>query len=124
MFRDEFSNAASSLYGRYGNLLVDYWTPENPSNEHPRPDVGREGPLYGSSREYRKGDHVRIRNITLGYQLPQSVIGHLGGRNARVYATMQEPYVFTSYHGYDPEAGTGGGTPSYWTLLIGANVTF
>jgi TonB-linked SusC/RagA family outer membrane protein len=124
MFNDAFSTTNSSLYGRYGNMLVDYWTPENPSNVHPRPDAGREGPLYGSTRAYRKGDHVRIRNVTLGYVLPESLVGRWGGSRARVYATMQEPYIFTDYHGYDPEAGTSGGTPSYWTLLIGTNLTF
>lgn len=124
MFSDAFSTANSSLYGRYGNLLVDYWTPENPSNVHPRPDAGREGPLYGSTRAYTKGDHVRIRNVTLGYTLPQALLDRVGGNRARIYATMQEPYVFTNYHGYDPEAGTSGGTPSYWTFLIGTNLTF
>lgn len=124
MFSDEFSTSNSTLYGRYGNLFVDYWTPENPSNDHPRPDAGREGPQDGSSRAYRRGDHVRIRNVTLGYRIPQSVISHFGGNSARIYATMQEPYVFTNYHGYDPENGTSGGTPSYWTLLIGTNLTF
>lgn len=124
MFADNFSSEHTRLDGRYDNLLVDYWTPTNPSNEHPRPDAGRQFPIYGSSRLYRKGDHFRIRNVTLGYSVPSGLISRFGGTSMRIYATMQDPYVFTDYHGYDPENGTSGGTPSYWTLLIGTNLSF
>jgi TonB-linked SusC/RagA family outer membrane protein len=135
MFNDAFAGANNVLAGRYNNILVDYWTPErcpagsaaasSPAcNSNPRPDQAREDPIYSSSRRYTKGDHYRIRNVTLGYSLPQSLLAKVGGDAARVYATMQEPYVFTDYYGYDPENGTAGGTPSYWTLLIGTNLTF
>jgi TonB-linked SusC/RagA family outer membrane protein len=135
MFNDAFAGANNVLAGRYNNILVDYWTPDkcpagsaaassSVCNSNPRPDQAREDPIYSSSRRYLKGDHYRIRNITLGYRVPQGLIERLGGSTARIYATMQEPYVFTDYYGYDPENGTAGGTPSYWTLLIGTNLTF
>jgi len=124
MFNDAFSAGNNVLAGRYNNLLVDYWLPDNPTNANPRPDQAREAPIYSSSRVYTKGDHYRIRNITLGYRVPDGLTERLGASTARLYATMQDPYVFTDYHGYDPENGTAGGTPSYWTLLIGTNWTF
>ena len=135
IFNDAFAGANNVLAGRYNNIMVDYWTPAKcpagsaaastfACNNNPRPDQAREDPIYSSARRYVKGSHYRIRNITLGYTLPPALIDRVGGTNARIYATMQEPYVFTDYYGYDPENGTAGGTPSYWTLLIGTNLTF
>ena len=119
---DAFGVGNSQLAGRYNNLRVNYWTPENPSNEAPRPNLARQDPLYGTTRGYRDGSHYRIRNITVGYTLPQRLSGRVAGvRALRVYGAAQDPYVFTDYYGYDPENGTAGGAPSYRTLLVGAN---
>jgi hypothetical protein len=46
----------STLQGRYNNLNVNYWTPDNPSNDTPKPDGTREFPLNSSSRGYQSGD--------------------------------------------------------------------
>jgi TonB-linked SusC/RagA family outer membrane protein len=124
MLNDAFGTTNNNLYGRYGNLSVDYWTPDNPSNTNPRPSAGREDPPFNSSRAYRTGSHTRIRNITLGYALPQSLTSRIGASSLRIYGAAQEPFVFTSYYGYDPENGDFGSPPSYRTLLIGTNLTF
>jgi hypothetical protein len=42
----------------------------------------------------------------------------------RVYVEAQDPWVFTSYEGYDPENGGSGGPPGYRTLLVGLNLGF
>ena len=125
MIRDEFGSNYNELFGRYNNLRVSYWTPTNPSNTVPRPNADYPaGPLYTSSRSYADGSFARIRNITLGYRVPDSLVSRWGGESLRVYATAQDPFVFTDYIGFDPESGTGNGAPSYRTLLIGARVGF
>lgn len=124
----DFHDNYNTLFARYGNIDTDYWTPENPSNVDPRPNADQERPLYNSSRQYKDGSHVRIRTISLGYTVPESVVRRIGGESLRLYATAQDPFLFTSYEGFDPESnnagGTGAGSPSYWTLLFGANVSF
>lgn len=52
---------------------VNYWTPENPSNEYPRPNSGYSTNSYllQSSLAFRKASFVKIRDITLGYTLPK-----------------------------------------------------
>jgi len=119
-----FHTGNNSLFGRYNNLLVDYWLPDNPSNTDPRPNADQEAPLYGGTRAYKDGSHWRIRNITLGYTAPTGFANRWGVQSLRVYATAQDPFVFTSYDGFDPESGTGAASPSYWTLLLGASVSF
>ena len=121
---DAFSTRHSGLYGRYNNMAVDYWTPANPTNAAPRPNNGREDPLYASSRAYRSGSHVRVRSVSLGYAVPRNWLSGLGAQAIRIYATAQEPVVFTTYRGYDPESGDYATPPSYRTLLVGASVSF
>lgn len=114
-----------ALAGRYNNVRVDYWTPQNPTSRYPRPNVDQEFPLYGAAVRLQDGSHWRVRNITLGYTVPAVHIGRLGaGGSLRLYAQAQDPYVSTDFEGFDPEGGEDVGTPSYRTLLIGATVGF
>jgi hypothetical protein len=129
---DEFGVSNARFDGRYNDLDVPYWSlaqcanaPTDPNcNKNPRPDSGREAPTYSTSRGYVSGGHARIRNITVGVTLPERWVRWFGAKSLRVYGTAQEPFVFTSYEGYDPEGGTAGGAPNYRTFLIGANFGF
>ena len=136
MVNSPFISAYTNLIGRFNNRDVNYWTPENPSNEYPRPSTLGIG-NYAPSLALRDGSHVRIRDITLGYELPSSLIGRLGGAGrARVYVKAQDPFMFTDFVGWDPEAGfsTGNpnstasqidvGGPTYKTFLFGLDVNF
>jgi TonB-linked SusC/RagA family outer membrane protein len=114
----------NTLSGRYNNLKVDYWTPENPSNTNPQPLVNQERPIDIEARRYKNGSHWRVRNITLGYRVPASLVSRIGGESLRVYAQAQDPFLFTDYEGFDPEGGGNAAVPSYRTLLLGATVGF
>ncbi len=57
------------------------------------------------------GSFLRINNITLGYNLPESVVNKLKLTRFRVYATVNNLKVFTNYTGYDPEVSTRRRTP-------------
>lgn len=57
------------------------------------------------------GSFLRISNVTLGYQLPSSLINNLNMQKARVYVSAQNLLTFTSYPGYDPEIASGGNNP-------------
>ena len=91
-----FETNRSTLQGRYNNLNVDYWTENNPTNDHPKPDGSVERPLYHSSRAYYPGDFLKIKNIQLGYRLPDNVISKIGFERARVYVNMDTPYFWQS----------------------------
>ena len=114
----------NTLSGRYNNLKVDYWTPENPSNTNPQPLVNQEHPIDIEARRYKNGSHWRVRNVTLGYRIPSSLVSRIGGESLRVYAQAQDPFLFTDYEGFDPEGGGNAAVPSYRTLLLGATVGF
>ncbi|HXY19230.1 MAG TPA: SusC/RagA family TonB-linked outer membrane protein [Gemmatimonadales bacterium] len=98
------------------------------------PSAGRQNPPYddlpsnslgSASPAYRVGTHWRVRNITLGWTLPQKFVNRVRGvHSARVYVEAQDPWVFTSYYGYDPENGGSSGPPSYRTVLVGMTLGF
>jgi TonB-linked SusC/RagA family outer membrane protein len=114
-----------ALAGRYNNVVVNYWTPDNPSNEYPRPNVDQERPIYESAVRLQNGSHWRVRSIALGYNVPPSLSGRLvNGSTLRIYAQSTDPYISTDFGGFDPEGGENIGTPSHRTLLVGAQVGF
>jgi TonB-linked SusC/RagA family outer membrane protein len=140
MLRSDFHSANNSLFGRYNNLAVDYWTPENPTNEFPRPNQNQEFPKYNSSMTYFDGSFVKIRNINFGYTLPTAVANKLKMQSLRIYSSIQQPFIFAEYRsryqGIDPETfidgeqGVEGGrvsanvAPAITTYTLGVNVRF
>ncbi len=119
-----FNTYIPALYGRNGNIVSDYWTPTTPVNDNPAPNLSGGTIQYGDARGYQDGSNWRIRNIQLGYTLPQELAGRMGASTARIYATATEPYIHYKYNYFDPESGYAGGSPVYRTLLVGVNVGF
>ncbi len=127
MIRSQFSNGQATMQARYNNLVVDYWTIDNPTNEYPRPNKNQENIQYGSSLQYMDGGFVKLRNVTLGYSLPANLTEKLHMTKLRVFVTAQNPYTWSKYKLFDPErAGdvTSGEMPSYRMLLGGVEIKF
>ncbi|QJW91548.1 TonB-dependent receptor [Spirosoma taeanense] len=59
-----------------------------------------------SSRYLSKGDFVRLRTITLGYNLPSNLVNRVKLTRVRVYVTGQNVLTFTKYNGWDPEVNS------------------
>ncbi|MCY7352757.1 MAG: TonB-dependent receptor [Cytophagaceae bacterium] len=125
--RSPFHGSFRYLSGRVNQYNIDYWTPTNPTNEYPRPNVNQESPLYGSTLSYFDGSFVKIRNISLGYTFPPNLAQQLRAQSLRVYLSAQNPFVFSSYtskySGIDPEFPTTS-TPPVRTFLAGLIVKF
>jgi hypothetical protein len=137
------------LTGRRNDIDVNYWTEDNPTNDYPKPGgiESSNNPKYGNSLGYFSGSYLKIRTITLGYNFNQPWLKKCGISKARVYATVQNPFVlFSPYHdesGMDPETNSYGNenqavtsfyksnllvvgfnTPSTRNWLLGLNITF
>ena len=123
MIRNDLQRG-NSLAGRYNGPAVNFWTPDNPSQQAPRPDKNTENPFFGDSRGYEDGSFVKIRNITLGGTIPPRFIERVGAQSLRIYVTAQDPFLFTNTSVLDPEGATGSVVPSYRTLLIGGSFGF
>ncbi len=140
MIRSRFHDQNNLLFGRYNNIAVDYWTPNNPTNDFPRPNQNQEFPRNNSSMTYFDGSFIKIRNINLGYNLPSSIAKKLMAQSLRAYMSIQQPLIIseyrTRYKGIDPETqidaeqGVGPGevsaniSPAVRTITFGINARF
>ncbi|WP_295128614.1 TonB-dependent receptor [uncultured Chitinophaga sp.] len=105
---------------------VNYWTPENPSNEYPRPNssVSMSGTPFISTLGYRDGSFVKIRNVSLGYSLPAEAAGKIRMSAVRIYVTGKNLATFSKVKDYDPERGGALSFPLTKMYVAGLNVTF
>jgi len=103
----------------------NYWWSPSAGRQQPRFDEQGNSGVNNFAPGYRIGTHWRVRNITFGYTLPRSVTQLVRGINSmRLYVEAQDPWVFSSYYGYDPENGSSNGPPSYRTVLAGLTLGF
>lgn len=127
MIRSRFHDDNNSLFARYNNLDVDYWTIDNPSNENPRPNENQEFPRDGSTRSYFDGSYLKLRNVSLGYTFPNAVAEKLKMSRLRLYASAQNVLFFSKYESYDPENNNDintGDVPTSRLMLLGLNLQF
>lgn len=98
----------------------------NENAQYPHPQ--NKGPYYGGNGRYTDASFVKVRNIILGYSLPNNVISKWGMSQFRIYANVLNPFTFTQYEGWDPEYATtalaSGNGPSNITYQVGVNVRF
>jgi TonB-linked SusC/RagA family outer membrane protein len=88
-----------------------------------------------SDRYVEDGSYLRLKNISLGYTFPKSMIKNWGIESLRLYVNIQNLFTITGYDGYDPEIGVStassnvvgldnGRYPSPTTYSFGVNLTF
>lgn len=86
-------------------FYTDRWTGEGSTNTWFRPNTSSPY-VYNSDKMIFKGSYARIRQLQLGYTLPQSVLDRIHFKNLRVYVSFDDFFTFTKYPGLDPEAGS------------------
>lgn len=93
---------------------VNRWTPSNPSSEYPRALANRTTDVGTiSSKFIEDASYLRMKNVTLGYDLPASLLQGWGLRSLRVYASATNLFTLTNYSGYDPEGSSYGTQTAY-----------
>ena len=112
--------------GWRNQFVCDYWTPENPTNAFPRPNFNKaqNNLLYFQTLGYEKGSFVKVKDITLAYNLPTDIASKLSLSRLRVYATMKNYLTFCKQDNYDPERGGAMSYPLTKEMVFGLNVTF
>lgn len=87
---------------RQNRFLVNFWTPDNPTNDYPKnslnSDVNPE-----SANFYEKTDFLRISDITLGYNLPKQWLRRTFIKRLNVYMNIKNLATITGWTGMDPE---------------------
>ncbi len=122
---------------RFGNYnyevsFLDRWHGEGTSDREPR--VTNSGHNYEfSTRFVEDGSYLRLRNVQLGYTLPEELCRRLHLNSLRVYVSGTNLVTWTKFTGYTPEISSEnvlavgidhGSYPIAKTLIAGLNVTF
>jgi len=127
-----FPNMGKVLDRAVGNT----WTPENPNAAFPRLSLNNASRNYGQTSSYFTEDasYLRIRNIQIGYSLPPALLNKIKMQKLRIFFSVDNPFLFTSFKDFDPEApqfatvGWQGPAGNYYpqvtTISGGLNISF
>jgi len=109
------------------------WDPAKATDDPLAPNgkgdwVQRSGNYKNESNQFSKylykGDYIRLRNVQLGYSLPQSVLNSLKIQSLRLFMSGTNLWTWIpDYKGWDPETG-GSNLPPLKYITIGATVNF
>lgn len=126
----------AEVLGRYnpggegnGPEFMQYWTPENPTNDYPRPMRNAVLSTYAGYQTltFVDGSFFKLRNVNLGYTLPKSIADRISVENLRLYVTANNMWTHSGSHllrQYDPERGGPEGFPLNRQIIVGLNFDF
>lgn len=116
------------------DYVIDRWVGTGTSTENPR--LTSEANRNGEFSDYfvENGSFMRIKNIQLGYTLPENLTKKIKSNSIRFYIAVNNLLTVTQYRGYDPEIGSVGGAlaagvdygfyPQARTVMGGFNFKF
>ncbi|MBK7133965.1 MAG: TonB-dependent receptor [Bacteroidales bacterium] len=116
------------------DLLYDSWTPSNPGARVPIANNKSNFSTNTQSCSFyiEDGSYLRLKNLQIGYTIPESVTSKVNIKSLRMYVQGVNLFTMTKYSGLDPELGgddrsfgiDAGNYPLVKQLLFGLNVNF
>lgn len=104
---------------------LDYWTEDNRDAYFPAPDWSKWINRETSTRYLQNGAYCRLKNVTLGYTLPQSILNKVGISKLRLYVMGENLFTITSMHdAFDPETVNNLSYPLSKKVSVGLNLSF
>lgn len=91
-----------SLRGVFNGIKQNYWTPENPTGNWPRPLESNDRTNFWTMG-LQDASYVRLQNLTLGFTLPKNLTSKLKMSHVRIYCTGHNLLTFTDFQSYSPE---------------------
>lgn len=111
-----------STKGNAYSYAFDRWTPTNQESKYPRlSTVANANNNQANTVWLRSSDYLKLRNIELGYTLPENILKNWKITNIRVYARGMNLFTFSREIDFiDPENMSG--YPSMKSVNLGVNV--
>jgi len=114
-------------------VLTDSWTPSNPNATLPILNNNDSYSTSISTSYYiESGSYLRLRQLQLSYNFPETLARKIGLGRARLYVQGQNLFTVTKYTGPDPDINIQGGelsmgvdqfrTPSQAVYIVGASI--
>ena len=112
--------------------MLSRWTGPGTSNKYPMFILGDNVNWVSSDLYVHDGSYFRLKNIQLGYTLPQNLTRKVFIEKLRVYVAAENLITFTKYWGFDPEVASSGTSlgvdygvyPQARVFTVGFNLSF
>lgn len=125
---------ADLKYANFSTDVLDRWTAETPSDTYPRVTLADPNRTWTKPSDFyiKDADYMRLKSISVGYTLPQTVTEFLNINRFRIYIMGENLLTFSKYPGLEVEMGGGpfdigidhGIYPHAKTITGGINITF
>lgn len=125
-------NRADYTLNKLTYFTENRWKADNVGGTMPKAGANDMDKFFISSASVLDGSYFKIKQIQLGYTFPQKWMSKIKVNNLRIYASLDDFFVFTKYPGLDPEVtGVGsslgvdkGSYPNSKKIVAGLNITF
>ncbi len=120
------------VVNRLSYLYTDRWTPEHTHASVPKPNVA-DTKYWASDAMLFDASFFKIRQIQLGYSIPQTYLNKVYLSSVRAYISLDNMFTFTKYKGIDPETRSGSTSalgidrmsfPTSKNIAFGLNISF
>lgn len=128
----KFQEANGDWFDNQDRSQLRRWQNPGDITDVPRAELVAGNGTEDSTRYLKSTDYIRLKNLTLGYNIPKTITDTAGISNARVYLSGFNLLTFTDYDGYDPESRSDAGgvgqvfysAPAAKTIAIGVDLSF
>jgi len=128
-------NTGADIQNNQSKKALQRWRKPGDITSVPRYEFQNTYNNFLSSRFLEDGSYLRLKNLTLGYNLPKRLAGRVAATNIRVFGSATNLWTLTRYSGADPEVSTLDGSttaqgidfftlPQVKTIVGGVTVTF
>ena len=115
--------------------VLNRWQDAGDVTDIPRASWGSTDNSRISNRFIEDASYLRIKTLTIGYDLPASLLSRLGINSTKIYATGENLLTITGYSGFDPEVNAFGASntaqgidfgtyPQTRNYIIGVSINF
>jgi len=101
-----YQSANGDFFDNQTRNQLDRWQEPGDITDVPEARLFGANGSNPSSRYISDGSYLRLKNVVLGYTLPQSALDRMGLRRVRLYMSGLNLLTFTNYEGWDPEVNT------------------
>ncbi|MEM9000128.1 MAG: TonB-dependent receptor [Bacteroidota bacterium] len=99
-----FTDFPTFFNGNRSTRVLDSWTPENTNAVLPALSGSiTNNETSPNSYFVEDASYLRLKNLQIGYTLPDTILDKLGIENIRLYFQASNLFTITDYNGLDPE---------------------
>lgn len=109
---------------RRNTTKKNWWTPENPTNDWHMNHIDAHHMQGVGANNYEDASFIRIKDISLAYDLGRALLGNTGIDKLQIYFTGRNLLTFTSWEGLDPELSGQRNIPLQKEFVFGLNFGF